>query len=340
MPAGAAAGPVEDFHGSQGIPLLAGSKGFLVKLQSSIVKKMHPLAEKGVTAQTRNEHLSLLRRLARAPHHTRNWPLARIALEVLERGRKEHRWCWNTVMNKTGLLAAALSRLDLYTGGSMAPVTLRFEQEWTDAGRHVRRMAHQSATTGLPALSESNLWIAIEKAEDPEVRALLILSWATVGRVGDVAQVKTKNASVGPPVRGAPTSVQVFFDRGKVIGKVDPYNIHTVVPEKWAAWLRTWLAAKTTMFLFEQPSRAQRSRFLAEVRNHLRTIDPMSDLRAVRRGAAQALAEKGVPLAQIMYFTRHVDVSMLRRYLRYGQAKSEEARKGAAAASKLWRKSC
>ena len=86
--------------------------------------------------------------------------------------------------------------------------------------------------------------------------------------------------------------------------------------------------------------RVQRSRFLAEVRNHLRTIDPMSDLRAVRRGAAQALAEKGVPLAQIMYFTRHVDVSMLRRYLRYGQAKSEEARKGAAAASKLWRKSC
>ena len=128
---------------------------------------------------------------------------------------------------------------------------------------------------------------------------------------------------------------QVFL-----IGKVDPYNIHTVVPEKWAAWLRTWLAAKTTMFLFEQPSRAQRSRFLAEVRNHLRTIDPMSDLRAVRRGAAQALAEKGVPLAQIMYFTRHVDVSMLKRYLRYGQAKSEEARKGAAAASKLWRKSC
>ena len=94
------------------------------------------------------------------------------------------------------------------------------------------------------------------------------------------------------------------------------------------------------MFLFQQSSKAQRSKFLASVRDHLRTINPEYDLRGVRRGAAQTMAEHGASMTDIMYYTRHVDVAMLRRYLRYGKASSEETRKGAKTASRLWSTRC
>ena len=337
--------PSSGFQTGQGSPLLAGQTGsFLEDLKGAISKIVHPLAEKGICPQTRAEHVRLLKMLAAAPPEMHHWPLARIALEVLELGRKENTWCWGTVENKSGLLAAALHRLDQYTAGRMRPLLLKHNQEWADAGRHIRRLAHQSMMTGLPAVLEADILKAIATAMNPDVKALLILAWATVGRCGDVSQLKTAGLEIGQPkgTKRKPglTEMTVFFERGKVIGKIDPYHIQTVIPEEWAAFLRTWLASKSSKFLFQQPSKAMREKFLAEVRIHLRTVNPKYDLRAVRRGAAQTLAEKNVPLADIMYFTKHADVGMLRRYLRFGKAKSTEGRKGIAAGSKLWSRSC
>ena len=130
-----------DFRSGQENPHLANKQGSLVpQLLLALTKaSIHPLAMKGITEQTRTEHQSLLKRMSTAPRYTHHWPAARIALEVLEKGRKESKWCWGTMANKTGLMAAALSRLPEYTMGAMDPLLLRFEQEWTDAGRHIRR---------------------------------------------------------------------------------------------------------------------------------------------------------------------------------------------------------
>ena len=332
-----------DFRSGQENPHLANKQGSLVpQLLLALTKAaMHPLAMKGVTEQTRTEHQSLLTRLAKAPPHTHRWPAARIALEVLEIGRKENKWCWGTMANKTGLMAAALNRLPEYTKGSMDPLVLRFEQEWTDAGRHIRRLSHQTASTGLPGVSEADMRTALETAPNPSIKALLLLSWATVARCGDASQVKTSGLEIDPPnAEKKMTRISMFFDKGKVIGKIDPYHIVTEIPETLAAWLREWHQSLDTVFLFQQTSKAQRARFLASVREHLRTINPEYDLRGVRRGAAQTLAAQGASMTDIMYYTRHVDVAMLRRYLRYGKASSEETRKGAKAASKLWSENC
>ena len=77
---------------------------------------------------------------------------------------------------------------------------------------------------------------------------------------------------------------------------------------------------------------------MKQVRTHLRTINPRYDTRGLRRGAAQNLANQGVPLTRIMELTKHADVGMLKRYLGYGKSLSEEARKSTdIAASKLWK---
>ena len=332
--------PHQDFQRGQGSPCLAMTMGKLVScIRGTLRQETHPLAAKGITAQARTEHLRLLRLLIATPTDTHDWPVGRAALEALEQERVRKEWCWATVENKTGMVAAALSRLRQYSSATLEPVLLRFDPEWVDAGRHIRRLARQTSPTGLPAVQQADIVRAITEARNPEVRAMLILAWATVGRCGDVSQVKTSGVTFGTTTKGR-TALSVFFERGKVIGKLDPYHVHTAVPLQWAEWLRDWCGTVKTVFLFQRPSRAMRSKFLTEVRDHLRTINPRYDLRAVRRGSAQTMAESGVPLSTILTFTKHADVKMLRRYLRFGKTKSEETRKGTAAASALWQTHC
>ena len=185
-------------------------------------------------------------------------------------------------------------------------------------------------------MTEAEMAGAIETATDPDMKAFLILLWTTIGRSGDVSQVKTSGLTLGKTNSSGDMSVKVYFERGKVIGKVDPYHVHTVIPAKWAKFLRQWLEGKTTVHLFQQPSKKARAKFLTSVRVHIRTVAPHCDLRSTRRGAAQMMAENGRPLEDILQFTRHTDLGMLRRYLRFGATDSAEAVRSRAAARALW----
>ena len=334
------------FRVGQGSPLLATTAGkFLAMLRGNMRTVVHPLADKGITAESRREHVRLLLMLlAKAPAESHAWPVARMILEVIERERVLQRWSWVTVENKTGQMSSAMGRLPQYTGGALPSMHLIHDHEWRDASRHIRRLSKRAMPTGLPSVTEAEVVRMIETSSDPQIKAALILIWACVARSGDVSQLKTSGVSVvqvkGVPRKGRRAGLSVFFQRGKVIGKVDPYTVHTAIPETWAAWLQNFLHETMTDYLFQMPSKVARQRFLDRLRVHVRTVAPLCDLRALRRGSAQNLAEKGVAMSTIMLFTRHADVSMLRRYLRFGKTISEEAMKGTAAASRIWPTSC
>ena len=109
----------------------------------------------------------------------------------------------------------------------------------------------------------------------------------------------------------------------------------------WAEWLLGFLEEKkASVYLFQMPSKAARQRFLDRVRDHVRTVAPQCDLRALRRGSAQNMAEKGLALTTILQFTKHTDIPMLRRYLRFGKTVSEEVTRCQAAALKIWPLTC
>ena len=116
------ASPTVDFRSGQGSPLLAVQPGsFLKELQGAIVKMVNPLAEKGVCAQTRAEHVRMLKLLAAAPPDIHHWPMARIALEVLEKGRKKNTWCFREqVRTSSGGIKPSRSG----HGGEDAPDTI------------------------------------------------------------------------------------------------------------------------------------------------------------------------------------------------------------------------
>ena len=161
-----------------------------------------------------------------------------------------------------------------------------------------------------------------------------------MARAGDVTQLKTGHVELRRR-NATEYEMTVFFERGKVIGKIDPYHVHTAIPEMWAEWMQGFLEEKkASVYLFQMPSKAARQRFLDRVRDHVRTVAPRCDLRALRRGSAQNMAEKGLALTTILQFTKHTDISMLRRYLRFGKTVSEEVTRCQAAALKIWPQSC
>ena len=334
------------FQTGQGSPLLAKTAGTLIEyLKDNVKKLLHPLADKGITEESRKEHQRLLIMVSRAPVEMHSWPISRMLLEVLERERKRQNWRWVTMENKSGQMSAAMSRLPQYTQGALPALMLAHDPEWRDASRHIRRLSRRTMRTGLPSVSEAEIVRLIETAKDREIKAILILIWACAARSGDVSQLKTEgitlDARVKDPQRGRRTNMTVFFEKGKVIGKLDPYHVHTAIPEMWAEWLQGFLEEKkASVYLFQMPSKAARQRFLDRVRDHVRTVAPLCDLRALRRGSAQNMAEKGLALTTILQFTKHTDIPMLRRYLRFGKTVSEEATRSRTAASKIWPQTC
>ena len=146
----------EDFRLGQGSPLLAWQAGTIIDELKASMKNLviHPLTYKGVSRDTRSDHQRMLTLLSEAPVHQRFWPIARVAIDALERGRLKFKWAWTTMGTKCGRMEASLNRLPLYTQERLQPVRIRFHQEWKDAVSHISRLMAQYRATGLPSMSE------------------------------------------------------------------------------------------------------------------------------------------------------------------------------------------
>ena len=113
---------------------------------------------------------------------------------------------------------------------------------------------------------------AIEQAPTEAIRVALIITWACCARVGDVTQLKNCNVDLQERKDGLWDFV-VFFERGKVIGKIDPYHVHTAIPADAAVTLQRYLEKNhASKFMFPCPSRGVRAALLRSIRNHLRTF--------------------------------------------------------------------
>jgi len=344
------AASAQDFRIGQGSPLLALTAGQLIavlarSLVGSVAEaEQHRLSEKGLSSGARASHIRLLKAVCRAPQECHPWPVARMVLEVLERERCETPWGWPSMESNSTQMAGAMLRLPIYTKSAIPSLRLTDDREWTDATRHIRKLARLGMRTTLPSIKRDEMKRLVEGATNPAFKLFIILMWACAGRPGDVIQLRKAGVTLGstssPPRIGERTQMSVFFERGKVIGKIDPYTIHTAIPEAWAVWMKDYLNTVKTEFLFQIPDPKDRQRFQAHALVYVRTVVPECDLRAFRRGSAQDMAERKVPLATILQFTRHTDLPMLRRYLRFGRTLSEESTRAIDAASKLWPENC
>ena len=70
----------------------------------------------------------------------------------------------------------------------------------------------------------------------------------------------------------------------------------------------------------------------ADLKVALRVVDPALEQRSLRRGAIQALAASGLKDEELLHYSGHSSVQMLRRYLNYGLKSGEAARRAERAA--------
>eukprot|EP00760_Papus_ankaliazontas_P026207 PhM_4_TR3017/c2_g5_i3/m.89411 len=334
-----------DFRASQASPLLAGSKaGHVVQgIRASLSETptAHRLTQAGLSADTRKQHVRFLREFAStATEELLQRPLARAVLEWLEQKRQLSRLSFTTFDQQMGNAAGAFKRLPQYTQDALPSIQLSVDQQWKDAQRAVKHFASLESSPTRPTMSKDGAQATISRLDhDVAMQMFLCVMWACAARPGDVLQLKRANVQVHSSQQGN-TATSALFNEGKVLKTIDPYTVHTVLPDPWAAKLRSFISSSSSSYLFDLPTLAARTQFLKQARLEVRVTNPLYDLRAVRRGAAQALAADGISLSTVMLFTRHATVGMLRRYLGFGQAKSEEASKATAAASVLWPTRC
>ena len=89
--------------------------------------------------------------------------------------------------------------------------------------------------------------------------------------------------------------------------------------------------------MFNLNTLLEKNALIGTIRDHLRTVHPRLDCRSVRRGALQTFAAlPNVTHSMVLQYSKHTDLQMLRRYLRYGKEKSEDSVKAIPHTTAMW----
>jgi integrase len=188
-------------------------------------------------------------------------------------------------------------------------------------------------TRNIPPMSLDNVMAILAAEPDPATRALIILSWVTCGRLGDIAQLTVGNVRVSR--RPDCTKLSVRFMAGKTVRKGDPYTVDTQLSPEWATEIEVFLAGRApTESVFPLVSDS-RDGVTARGTTAIRRVCPDQEARSLRRGALQTLAAADAKIETLLLFSGHKTPKTLYRYLNWGQVESGTAAAAAVHAAAL-----
>ena len=267
----------------------------------------HPLALQAWEKTTLEGHGRALRAIEESPHASRlaRLPLVTGLLEVLNRRRKERRWCYSTMLRTLAELQGALRNLPLTRG--VPAVDLSSSIEWTAALKTVASRAKSERPRVPKAATADQVTAALRAEPDRATRLLLAITWLLCGRTGDCRQLTADDVVAHP----GGTGFTVTFRKGKTVSKRGPYSLHSTFPVEWLPLLQIEWPDVSWVDLLKKSS-------VPEVLRALRRADPALENRSLRRGALQTLALKGHSEELLLAFSGHTQVATLRRYLQWG----------------------
>jgi hypothetical protein len=320
----------DPFRGRPGFaPAAAGIKGAdlqLCRLHSTAdIAPQHPLSWRAVTAETHAMHLRWLNAVrTELSEEEQQLPLTLAIERLVLRMARARGWAASTTHRHLCSITGAFAALPMYTDNPF-PVMLARCPRWRMLLDAARQAMQTRQHANHPAVSTAQMGAAIATARDPWTKAALILTWVTAARGGDTRQLHHNNVLFDP----ASGSLKITIFQGKTAGKVQPYTVPTVVPEEWREALRKYLETRRGKPLFSMGAAPFNNGMTAV----LRQFDKSLGLRAIRRGAAQALAANPhTTLEVLMVFTGHRRRDTLLRYLGWQTEErlAAEARKAAA----------
>lgn len=143
--------------------------------------------------------------------------------------------------------------------------------------------------------------LSIASRVNPELRALLHLSWAFAARLTSITNLTRSQLHI-QEVDQYMSKIRATFRHGKTISATGPYTITALIPNQTANWIS------------DQPNKMF-TKEITSYYNALRKHLGQYKIRSVRRGALQLLASRNLPPADIMLMSRHKHVSSLYAYL-------------------------
>lgn len=314
----------EDFPAGQPAPeLVRITKG--ADFAALTLQQPPPEINEAVELPTQEARLRIARLVQdkiRALHFLQQAHISIACIRALYKIKAEHNWKWSTMQTAMGLLTGVLSCLDAYTRAH--PYKLSEMGSWRLATRRVTKQTHlEEVKQSAPATIDDIRKAAQLLNKAPRAKLLLILAWSHAARASNVMTLQPQWFSTDNTI--------ITWKKAKTTAKRGPYSTSSSYGE-FTEFVRTEIAAYTDRAapMFNKDD-------LTQVRTALRSLNKDFDLRSFRRGALQALATQGIPIATLMQFSGHTTERSLLRYLNWGQKYGEAYNRGTTAAKAfLW----
>ena len=250
-----------------------------------------------------------------------NHPLDTAIARYAKHARDTRNLAWSSVSRILQSLIGAFAVFPNYATGDQEEFPPIFINRWPgirDSLKTAKRLTNVVGTREPVAATARHVTEALHFVDEPE-RVFLQMCWLTSQRPGDVVHVRTDHVKL---LEG---KAVIRFAEGKNHASTDQYAIHCVVPEQWLPAWRKQLA-KRRKFVFDVPSKTARTRLMRNVREALRksTGGKRLEMKSLRRGSLQTMAENGASVAELLKFSRHQDAKTLRRYLAFDEVADAE----------------
>lgn len=280
------------------------------------------LASRALAKSTVLAHKRVLRALIKLPEKFWELNLDRAMEQYFLEEKAARRWLPTTTVVKMANAHGALRLLPLYVEGEL-PVLMRESVIWMQAMKAVAKSAKQMPPQQPTAAKWSEIVTAIKEEPAVPVRMALLTTWLAFGRGGDVLLLKPSDVVMTSreSAKGVSEGMAVSFWKGKTVKTRGSYTVFTQRPP--AEYLREFEAYVESMraspYLFKGVTGAQ-------IKVALRRANPLLEQRSLRRGALQAVAATGVSDTEMLHYSGHTNVAMLRRYLNFGKLSGEGAK--------------
>lgn len=310
-------------------PFAAVAKGrFLsnIKLRDDHIRD---LASRALAISTVKAHKRMLRFLKGIPEKYWELNIDRAMEQYFLEMKSLKKWLPTTLVVKMATAHGALRLLPLYAEGEL-PVMMKESVTWMQAMKAAAKMAKQQP----PKQPTAATWAEVKEALDKEpilsVRMAVLTTWLACGRGGDVLLLKPADVEMTEKEtpKGKVEGMAISFWKGKTVKTRGSYTVFTQRPPE--QHLETFLSYQKGMkeegYLFKGVKGSQ-------IKDALRRANPKLEQRSLRRGAIQTLAQTGLTDEELLHYSGHTNVSMLRRYLNFGKLSGEGAKLSAQAAA-------
>lgn len=312
-------------------PFAAVAKGHFLTTLVLRKEPVQDLASRALAKSTVMSHKRVLRALMKLPERYWELPLDRAMEQYFLDEKAAKKWLPTTTVVKMANAHGALRLLPLYVEKEL-PVLMRESVIWTQAMKAAAKCAKQMPPQQPTAATWAEVAQAVKSEPVVAIKMAVLMAWLTFGRGGDVLLLKpsdvvmTSKESAGK--EGGSKGMAVSFWKGKTVKTRGSYTVFTQPPppeflEEFVAFHK---AMRAEQYLFKGVAGAQ-------IKIALRRANPQLEQRSLRRGAIQAVAATGISDTEMLHYSGHTNVAMLRRYLNFGKLSGEGAKLSSQAAA-------